>query len=200
MHRGPGYADESAALPARSLVWSIQPLSVTRPGSLQPVTEPRDPAADPVGSPTEVFTLKAASPVRALGIAAIAALIGAVVWVFAAVADLPLVLDILGAGVLIFAVSLAVVALLLSARLRTTVRIDPHQVTVSDGSTQQTLPWADIDEVTLKGRRLTLGARADSTLDLVVRNPRAENDPTFRALLVSVQSHLDADRGYRPFV
>ena len=162
------------------------------------MSQPRNPAVDSGSSPTEVFTLKAASPVRALGIAAIAALIGAVVWVVAAVADLPLFVHILGAGILIFAVSLVVVALLLSARLRTIVRIDPQQVTVSDGPERRSLPWADIYEVTLKGRRLTLGARTDSTLDLVIRNPRAENDPTFRALLVSVQSHLDADRGYSP--
>jgi hypothetical protein len=164
------------------------------------VTEPRDADAASGGSPIEVFTLKAASPVRALGIAAIAALVGAVLWVFAAIADLPLVVDILGAGLLIFAVSLAVVALLLSARLRITVRIDPHQVTVSDGRESQSLTWPDVYEVTLKGRRLTLGARADSTFDLVIRNPRADIDPTFRALLVSVQRHLDADRGYSPLV
>jgi hypothetical protein len=164
------------------------------------VSVPRNQGADSVSSPTEVFSLRAAPPVRALGIAAIAALLGAAVWVMGAVADLPLVVDILGAGILILAASLAVVALVLSARLRTTVRIDSRQVTVSDGPDQRTLPWADIHEVTLKGRRLTLGARGDSTRDLVVRNPRAENDPTFRSLLVSVQSHLDADRGYRPFV
>lgn len=168
--------------------------------SLQHVSAPGISDADSGSSPPEVFTLKAASPVRALGISAIAALIGAVVWVIAAVADLPLVVVILGAGILIFAVSLAVVALLLSARLRTTVKLDPQQVTVADGQDQRTLPWSDIYEVTLKGRRLTLGARDDSTLDLVVRNPRSENDPTFRALLVSVQRHLDADRGYSPFV
>jgi hypothetical protein len=155
--------------------------------------------ADSAGS-AEIFTLEAASPVRALGIAAIAAVAGAVLWVVSAVADLPLGFAVLGAAVLIFAVTLALVALLLARRMRTTVTIEPEQVTVSEGQERRTVAWADIYEVTLKDRRLTLGARSDSTLDLVIRNPRPMSDPRFRAMLVSVQRHLDADRGYSPLI
>ena len=163
------------------------------------VSDPSSNAPDSLES-AEIFHLEAASPVRALGIAAIAAIAGAVLWVVSAVADLPLALAVLGAAMLIFAVSLALVAVLLARRLRTTVKIEPEQLTVTDGPDHRTVAWGDIYEVTLKGRRLTLGARSDSTLDLVIRNPRPMNDPRFRALVVSVQRHLDADRGYRPLI
>jgi len=162
------------------------------------VTEQNPRPSGEVDSGVETFALKAELPVRALALAAVTALLGAGIWVLAGVADLPLVVTILGAGLLVLALALAVAASVMVARVRSTVQVDRQQITLTEGTQVRSAAWADIHEVTLKDRRLTLASRGDGTPDLIIRNPRTVIDPTFRALLVSVQSHLDADRGYSP--
>jgi hypothetical protein len=56
--------------------------------------------------------------------------------------------------------------------------------------------WADIDNVTLTGPRLTLVRKTGDPV--VVVNPRTPADPTFTALLAALSRRLDADRGYHP--
>jgi hypothetical protein len=95
---------------------------------------------------------------------------------------------------------LAVVALVLTARLRTTLVLDPESITIINGRHRRVVPWSTIDVVRRQGPRLLLitkpeGERGGS--DATVVSPRAEADATFAALIAEIQKRLNADRGYR---
>jgi hypothetical protein len=111
--------------------------------------------------------------------------------------DLPQVIVIAGVGLMIFAVILAVVALVLTVRLRTTLVLDPKSITIINGRRRQVVPWSMIDVVRRQGSRLLLITKPEGGSDLTVLNPRAETDATFSALIAEIQKRLNADRGYR---
>jgi hypothetical protein len=111
--------------------------------------------------------------------------------------DLPQVVIITGVTLMIFAVALAVVAVAMTARLRTTLILDPDSITISNGRRRRVVGWSTIDIVRRQGQRLSLIAKPGSGSDVTVVNPRAETDATFSALIVEIQQRLDADRGYR---
>lgn len=142
------------------------------------------------------FELSAPAPVRALAISAgagVAAMVLLVVW---GVAGRPQVFAVLGMAVLILALALAVAALGLTRRLRTTVLVKATSVVVVRGRRTRSLAWADIDQVTLQGARLTLAAKPGAGEDCILVNPRDPADPTFGSLLTVVQASLNSDRGY----
>ena len=70
--------------------------------------------------------------------------------------DLPRAVPIAGVGLMIFAVVLAVVALVLTARLRTTLVLDPESITIINGRRRRVVPWSTIDIVRMQGPRLLL--------------------------------------------
>ena len=142
----------------------------------------------------ERFTLTALPPVRALAIAAVTALVGAGLVVASRVLDLGLAVLVVGLVGLGLAVALAVAALVLGARARADLVMDPDAITVRRNGQERRVPWADIDSVTLTGPRLTLVRKTESSV--VVVNPRTPTDPTFVALLSAIQNRLDAERGY----
>jgi hypothetical protein len=76
--------------------------------------------------------------------------------VLGSVLDLPRVMMIAGAGLMIFAVVLAAVALVLTVRLRTTLVLDPKSITIINGRRRQVVPWSMIDVVRRQGSRLLL--------------------------------------------
>jgi Bacterial PH domain len=135
--------------------------------------------------------------VRSLAISAGAAVMAAVMIVLGSVLDLPQVIMIAGVGLMIFAVILAVVALVLTVRLRTTLVLDPKSITIINGRRRQVVPWSMIDVVRRQGARLLLITKPEGGSDLTVLNPRAETDATFSALIAEIQKRLNADRGYR---
>jgi hypothetical protein len=135
--------------------------------------------------------------VRSLAISAAAAVMAAVMIVLGSVLDLPQVIMIAGVGLMIFAVILAVVALVLTVRLRTTLVLDPKSITIINGRRRQVVPWSMIDVVRRQGARLLLITKPEGGSDLTVLNPRAETDATFSALIAEIQKRLNADRGYR---
>jgi hypothetical protein len=143
------------------------------------------------------FALTAPPPVRSLAISAAAAVMAAVMIVLGSVLDLPQVIMIAGVGLMIFAVILAVVALVLTVRLRTTLVLDPKSITIINGRRRQVVPWSMIDVVRRQGSRLLLITKPEGGSDLTVLNPRAETDATFSALIAEIQKRLNADRGYR---
>ena len=143
----------------------------------------------------ERFTLTAPPPVRALAIAAVTALVGAALMVASRVLDLGSVVLVVGVVGLGLAVVLAGAAVVLGARARADLVLGPDAVTVRRAGQAQRVPWADIDNVTLTGPRLTMVRKAGA--DLVVVNPRTPTDPTFAALLAALSRRLDANRGYR---
>jgi hypothetical protein len=147
----------------------------------------------------EQFALRPRPPLRALAIGSGAAVVGALLVVLGGVLDLPLVLTIAGIVLLILAVSLMVVALVLTARLRTALTLDAEAIRVIRGNRTRTVPWAAIESVSLQGPRLTFTPKGGEPA-LVVVNPRSPGDPTFLALVASIRERLNADRGYRTAV
>jgi hypothetical protein len=136
--------------------------------------------------------------VRSLAISAGAAVIGAATIVLGSALDLPRVVPIAGVGLMIFAVALAVLALVLITRLRTTLVLDPESITIIKGRRRRVVPWSTIDTVRRQGPRLLLITKPEGgASDATVVNPGAETDATFSALIAEIQKRLNADRGYR---
>ncbi len=117
--------------------------------------------------------------------------------VLSSVLDLPQVMVIAGVGLMIFAVMLAVVALVLTVRLRTTLVLDPKSITIIKGRRRQVVQWSMIDVVRRQGSQLLLITKPEGVPDVTVLNPRAETDATFSTLITEIQKRLNADRGYR---
>jgi hypothetical protein len=159
--------------------------------------------------------LTAPLPVRSLAISAGAAVIAAAMIVLGNALDLPQFIVIAGVGLMIFAVLLAVVALVLTRRLRTTLILDATSITILNGRRRQVLQWSMIEVVSLNGRRrqvlqwsmievvrrqgsrLLLITKPEGDRDVTVFNPRAESDATFATLIAEIQKRLNTDRGYR---
>lgn len=144
----------------------------------------------------ERFVLALRPPVRALAITAVTALLGALLVVLAQLFELGLVLVIIGGVLLLFAVSLGLISAVLMARLRSTVVLDAEAIRVIRGRRTSRVPWSAVDHVMLKGPRLTVVTKPDQGEAVTVVNPRTRTDPTFLSLVASVQSRLNADRGY----
>jgi hypothetical protein len=83
-------------------------------------------------------------------------------------------------------------------RLRSVLLLDDNAITVVRGGRQRMLRWADIEEVNLRGQRLTLVARP-GTRSAAVLNPGGSSNAIFTALVDAIRARLDASRGYRQF-
>ena len=144
------------------------------------------------------FTLAASPPVRSLAISAGAAVIAAGMIVLGSALGLPQVVTVAGAVLLIFAVVLALVALVLTARLRTSLVLNPESITIIKGRRRRReLSWSMIDTVRRQGPRLLLITKPEGDMDASVLNPGPATEATFDALIAEIQRRLDADRGYR---
>jgi hypothetical protein len=143
------------------------------------------------------FVLTAPLPVRSLAISAGAAVIAAAMIVLGNSLDLPQFIVIVGVGLMIFAVLLAVVALVLTRRLHTTLILDATSITILNGRRRQVLPWSMIEVVRRQRSRLLLITKPEGGRDVTVFNPRAESDAMFAALIAEIQKRLNTDRGYR---
>ena len=143
----------------------------------------------------QVFVLRSPAPVRALAISSGAAIAGAVVIVLA---RHPAV-TVIGAVLLGFAVLLAVLALVLAARLSSRVRMDGDGLEVSRGGRRGRLAWSDIDRVQESGHQLIVVARSDQgdqvIRDLVITVP-APRGTTYDDLVRALRVRLDVSRGY----
>jgi hypothetical protein len=128
----------------------------------------------------------------------VAAIISAAMIVLGSALDLPQAVAIAGLILMIFAVLLAVVALVLSARLKTTLILDAESITITRGRQWRSVRWSIIDSVKTQGPRLLLITEPASEPDAIVINPRGSTDAVFAALMTEIQQRLDADRGYRP--
>jgi hypothetical protein len=148
---------------------------------------------------TEIrFALTPPPPVRSLAISAVAALLAVVLIVLRSALDLPPAVTIAAIVVMIFAIVLALVALVLTVRLRTTLILDSRSITIIRRRRRRVVPWSRIDQVKMQGARLLLITEPDDGPDAAVVNPRGSDDATFAALIAEIQSRLNADRGYRP--
>ena len=77
---------------------------------------------------------------------------------------------------MVFAIALAVVALVLTARLRTTLILDSKSITIIKGRHRRVLDWSMIDSVRLQGPRLKLITKPQGGADATVLNPRSAAD------------------------
>ena len=111
---------------------------------------------------------------------------------------LPQVIAVAGAVLLIFAVVLALVALVLTARLRTSLVLNSESITIIKGRRRRReLSWSMIDTVRRQGPRLLLITKPEGGAGATVLNPGTATEATFDALIAEIQRRLDADRGYR---
>jgi hypothetical protein len=117
--------------------------------------------------------------------------------VFGTALELPQAVAIVGIGLMVVAVVLAVVALLLSARLRSTLILDSQSITITRGRHRRVVPWSMIQTVKMQEPRLLLITAPEAGPDAEIINPRRSTDATFAALIAEIQRRLDADRGYR---
>jgi hypothetical protein len=147
--------------------------------------------------PEAQFTLTAPPPVRSLAISAVAAVLAAVGIVLGSALELPLAVTIAGVGLMIFAVALAVVALVLTARLRTALILDSQSITIIKGRRRRVVPWSMIETVKMQEPRLSLITVLEAKPDAEIINPRLTTDATFAGLIAEIQKRLNADRGYR---
>jgi hypothetical protein len=131
-----------------------------------------------------------------LAISAGAALIAAAVIVLGSALDMPQVV-IIGVALMILAVALAVAAVALTVRLRTTLILDPESITIINGRRRRVVGWSTIDIVRRQGPRLLLITKPGHGSDVTVINPGATTDATVTALIAEIQKRLDANRGYR---
>ena len=143
------------------------------------------------------FVLTPLPPVRSLAISAVAAVIAAAVIVLASALQLTRAVAIAGIVIMAFAIALAVVALVLTARLRTTLILDSKSITIIKGRHRRVLDWSMIDSVRLQGPRLKLITKPQGGVDATVLNPRSAADTKFTALVADIGRRLDADRGYQ---
>ena len=153
--------------------------------------------ASPARPTRQQFVLRAPSPLRALVVASIAAVLGAALVVLWRSASWPLAVAVLGLVLLALAVALVLAVVRAQLRLRQTVRLDETGVTVGKGRRTSSAAWAEITSVTVTGARLTLVRREGGT-PVEVLNPGGPYETAFAALMEALQRFLDEDRGYRP--
>lgn len=140
--------------------------------------------------------LNATPPVRPLAIGAGLVVVGAALLVWWRAAALPVGLAVVGGLLMVLGVLLAVAAVVLAAKLRTEVSLDARFITVVRSGQRRSVPWSEVQKVTVSHPRLSVQTE-DPATGLSVVNPRSPQDPRFLALLQQIQQRLDADRGYR---
>jgi len=150
---------------------------------------------DRIAAEAQDFVLRPAPPVRALAITAGAALVAIVLLGIALSGRASTPLTVVAVVLLVLGLALGLGAVVLTRRLRASVRVDDRAIAVRRGRRTDSVAWSDVDEVTLEGARLNLVAKSGAGLMLV--NPRTPADPTFVALLRAIQQRLDTSRGYR---
>jgi hypothetical protein len=141
------------------------------------------------------FRLTASLPIPALAAASVASLVGVILFFMWAIRDRGPLLLVIGLGSMIFGMALAAGAFLLSVRLRTVIYLDADGITLIRGRRNRALRWADIDQVTVSGARLTLQAKGNARGASLI-NPRSPTDFTFVSLMAAIHQRLDASRGY----
>lgn len=151
------------------------------------------PSAPPV---PQRFVLRAELPFRALAIAAVSAIVGAVVLVVWKAWTLPAVVLVIGALVLAFALAVAVAAVLADRRWRQTVLLDERGLSVSTRAGEQRVAWSEVKRAKLDGDQLVFTTTSGQQHPAEVTNPHGPSERTFTDLLQAMSARLDADRGY----
>lgn len=143
--------------------------------------------------------LRADAPNRALVIASVSAVVGAILMVLWGANGWSAAVLVLGALLLVFGVALVVSAILAARRLRQTLEVTETGLTLNDSHGARTVRWSEVRQVTLSGPRLALLTGDGLDVAAQVLNPGGRSQTTFLALAQAIQTALDADRGYTTF-
>ena len=141
------------------------------------------------------FVLAAPPPARALAISAALVVVGVLLLVLTSANAWPVGVLVLAVVLAVLGVALALTALVLTRRSRSTVLTTADGITVEHGRTRSSLLWSEVGGARVVGHRLLL-SRKEGEGSVSVLNPRMRANPTFLALMSEVQQRLDADRGY----
>ncbi len=153
----------------------------------------------PATGPSQTFVLREDAPNRALAIASVSAVVGAILMVLWGANGWSAAVLVIGILLLAFGVALVVAAILASRRRRQTVEVTETGLTLNDSRGARTVRWSEVRQVTLNGPRLALLTGDGTEVAAQVLNPGGRSHTTFMALAQAVQTALDADRGYRSF-
>ena len=131
--------------------------------------------------------------VRAYGLAALLAVLGAALIVLASANAWPVVFPALGVLLLVLGVALIALAVLAGRRAQVIVALDERGYTIRDSSGPREGAWSDITQVTRGPGRLTFHDRNGH--GFLLRDP-ATDPGLLDRLAADVSAHLDRDRGY----
>jgi len=142
------------------------------------------------------FVMTPRPPVRALALAAVLAIAGAVLIVVPVGGVGGIVLTVAGAVLLVCALALGLVAFAVPRRQKVVIRVDDEGYRVEAPGGVRQGEWSAVTRVTASPGRLTLHQGERERVHLVSpAGPTHEMD----ALGEAISRHLDANRGYRTF-
>lgn len=141
------------------------------------------------------FVLRATPPIRAYLLAAVGSLAGAVL-IVGWQSGWPLPLGVIGIVLLVLAVSLAVVATVLTWRFQTTLVVERDTLTLHTGRRRTVLRWQDVAGIEVQGPRLVITPTDGGRPVVAYVDPRQVGQPSFQALATLLAARLDASRGY----
>ncbi|MDO5682592.1 MAG: hypothetical protein Q4G46_07180 [Propionibacteriaceae bacterium] len=159
------------------------------------MTEGHGPALETGQSDVTRHVLKAAPPVRALGLAAAGSVVGAVLIVLAAANSWSPLVTALGAVLLVVGLALLGLALLTATKMRVQAELTPRGYTFRTPAGVRVGVWADTHKVTTSetGRRLSLHNQDDSVQDVL--SPVGADDPAMQRLIADLTDRLTRSRG-----
>lgn len=140
--------------------------------------------------------LKPRPAVRAFGLAAVLALVGAGLIVAASQYAWHVAVSAMGGMLLVASVVLIALAIMAPARRAVTVELDDKGFRVLDAEGVQSASWDDVTKVTAIPGRLTFHAGTSKRFQLIA--PEATSD--LDEIADEVARRLDINRGYTPFV
>lgn len=146
---------------------------------------------------SQTFSLTPRPPIRAFALSAGAAVLGMGMMVVWGMVDRPVALLVVALVLLLAGVALALAALVLDRRLRSSVVVGEETVTLIRGQRSDVLRWSEIDRVSLHGPRVLFLGKDGLTTQLV--NPRSGADPQFLTVVAAIRAKLDNSRGYKNF-
>ncbi|GAB3625048.1 hypothetical protein GCM10027418_31350 [Mariniluteicoccus endophyticus] len=141
-----------------------------------------------------IYHLRPAPPVRALGIAAVAAVVGAIVLVSALQMAWPTAVAAVGGILVALGVVLLVLALVAMFRMRVRAELTPTGYSFRTPAGVRHGTWAETVKVTVSdtGHRVTFVHRDDTTDHVIT--PLGNQDPQQDELLADVYRRLERSR------
>lgn len=158
------------------------------------MTDAHDPAQATPATDVTVHVLRAAPPVRALGIAAVGSVLGAIFIVLSAANNWSAIVTTLGVIILVAGLALLGLAVWTMLKMRVQAELTPTGYVFRTPGGVRTGNWADTRKVTASesGRRLSLHRKDDSIQDVL--SPVGTEDAAMRRLVADLTERLQRPR------